>query len=67
MCSSYNRKLGTTNISCYSPTNASDEMAIIIFYNELLSLVRYISKHSVVIIGGDMNTQAGKDETNKFC
>ena len=31
------------------------------FYNELSSLVRHILKHIVLIIGGDMNIQIGKD------
>ena len=38
---------GTMIISCYSPTNASDETDLGTFYNELSSLV--------LIIGGDTN------------
>ena len=58
--------VGTFNISCYNPTNASDEMNLITFYNKLFSLVHSIPKH-VIIIGGDMNAQISKDENNKFC
>ena len=50
-------------ISCYSPTNVSEEMNFIAFYNELSSLVRSILKHNVLIIGGDMNAQISKNRT----
>ena len=53
-------------LSCYSPSDASDETEIITFYNELSSLVRSIPKHNVLIIDGDMNAQIGKRENNKF-
>ena len=46
-----------TIISCYSPTNVSEETEFITFYGELSSLVRSIPKHNVLIIGGDMNAQ----------
>ena len=52
-----------TIVSCYSPTNLSEEPDLITFYNELSSLVRSIPKHNVFIIGGDMNAQIGKTET----
>ena len=52
-------------IFCYSPTNADDETDLITFYNKLHSLIRFIPKHNVLIIGRDMNTQIGKDENNK--
>ena len=55
-----------TTIICYSPTNASDETNLAAFYNELSSLVRSIPKHNVLIIGGDMNAQIGKNINNKF-
>ena len=42
-------------LSCYSPTNASDETNLITFYNELSSQVRSILKHNILIISGDMN------------
>ena len=52
-------------ISCYSPTNVSEEMDLIAFYNELSSLVRSIPKHNVLVIGGGMNAQISKN-INKF-
>ena len=50
----------TTIISSYSPTNINDETDRITFYNELFSLFRLILKHSVLVIGGDMNAHIGK-------
>ena len=55
-----------TIISCYSPTNANDETDFNAFCNELSSLVHSISKHNILIIGGDMNAQMGKNMNNKF-
>ena len=49
------------NISCYSPTNASDETDTITFDNELSSLVRHITKLNNLIIGRDMNAHIDKD------
>ena len=54
-----------TTISCYRPINASDEIDPITFYLELSSLVRGILTHNVLIIGGDMHVQIGKDENSK--
>ena len=56
----------STTIICYSPTNVSEETDAITFYNKLSSLVRSIQKHNVLIIGGDMNAQIGKDVNSKF-
>ena len=41
-------------------------MNLIAFYNELSSLVRSIPKHNVLVIGGDMNVQIGKNVNHKF-
>ena len=54
----------TIIISCYSPTNVSEETELIAFYCELSSLVHSIPKYIVLIIGGDMNTQIGKNVKN---
>ena len=54
-----------TPIIRYSHTDARDE-TYITFYNELSPLVHRISKPNILIIGGDMNAQIGKDENNKF-
>ena len=52
-------------ISCYSPTNVSEETELDAFYDELSSLVRSIPKHNVLVIGGDMNAQIGKNGNNR--
>ena len=66
MCASFNGNFCSTIVSLYRPTNASDEMDIITFYNELSSLVQYISKHNVLIISRDINTLIGKGWHNKL-
>ena len=55
-----------TIISCYSPTNVSEETELVTFYEELSSLVRSIPKHNLLVIGGDMNAQIGKNRNNKY-
>ena len=55
-----------TIISCYSPTNVSEETELVAFYDELSSLLRSIPKHNVLVIGGDMNAQIGKNRNNKY-
>ena len=62
----FNGKPSATIISCYSPTNVSEETDLIAFYNDLSSLVRSILKHNVLVIGGDMNAQIGKNVNHKF-
>ena len=47
-------------------TDSSGETDIITFYSGQFSLVRYIPKHNVLIIGGDIDSQENKDG-NKFC
>ena len=54
-----------TIISCYSPTNVSEETELVAFSDELSSLVRSTPKHRLVI-GGDMNAQIGKNGNNKY-
>ena len=55
-----------TIISCYSPTNISEETKLATFYDELSSLVRSIPKHNLLIIGEDMNAKIGKNRHNKY-
>ena len=62
----FNGNLRATIISCYSPTNISKETELIVFYDELSSLVRSIMKHNVLVFGGDMNAQIGKNVNHKF-
>ena len=57
----------TTIISYYSPTNASNELDITTFYNQLFFLAQHISTHIMLVISGDMNAQIGKDENGRFC
>ena len=66
MAATFNGNPRTTIISCYSPTNVSEETELVAVYDELSSLVRSIPKHNVLVIGGDMNAQiekTGKTET----
>ena len=41
-------------------------VCLVTFYEELSSLVRSISKHNLLVIGGDMNAQIGKNRNNKY-
>ena len=66
MVATFNGKPCTTIISYFSSTNATDETDLLTFYNERFPLVRCVTKLNVLIVGGDMNAQIGKDENNKF-
>ena len=44
-----------------SLTNVSEDMDLIVFYNELSSPVRSIPKHNLLIISGDTNAQKRKN------
>ena len=59
MVAMFNGNHSRTIIICYSPINASVEMDLITFYNQLSSFVCSIPKPNVLIIG--------KDENKKFC
>ena len=65
MAATFNSNPRATIISYYSPTNVSEETELVTFYNELSSLVRSIPKH-MLVIGGDMNAQIGKNGNNKY-
>ena len=56
MVGTFNDNSSATIISCYNPINVSEETDLIAFYNELSSLV--------LIIGGEMNAQTGKNLNN---
>ena len=62
----FNDNPSATIISCSSRTNVSEETELIAFYDELSSLVRGIPKHNVLVIGGEMNAQSGKNVNHKF-
>ena len=66
MVATFNGNPRATIISCYSPTNVSEETELVAFYDELSSLVQGIPKHNVLVIGGDMNAQIGKNGNNKY-
>ena len=63
MVATFNGNPSATIISCYSPTNISEET---VFHDVLSSLVCSILKHNVLVIGRDMNAQIGKDVNQKF-
>ena len=65
LAATFNGNPGATIISCYSPTNVSEEIELVTFYDELSTLVRSIPRHNVLVIGGDKNAQIGKNENNK--
>ena len=65
MAATFNGNPRATIISYYSPTNVSEETELVTFYDELSSLVRSIPKHNMLVIGGDMNAQIGKNETTR--
>ena len=66
MAATFNGNPRATIISCYSPTNVREETELVTFYDELSSLVRSIPKHNMLVIGGDMNAQIGKNGNNKY-
>ena len=66
MVVTFNGNPKATIISCYSPTNVSEETELVTFYDELSSLVHSIPKHNLLVISGDMNAQIGKNGNNKY-
>ena len=66
IATTFNGNPKATIISCYGPTNVSEENEIVNFYEDLSSLVRSIPKHNLLVIGGDMNAQIGKNRNNKY-
>ena len=65
MVATFNGKPSATITVCYSATNVSEETELIAFYNEISSLVDNIPKHTILVIGGDMNAQIGKNVNHK--
>ena len=66
MAATFDGSHRATIISCHSSTNVSEETELVTFYEELSSLVRSIPKHNLLVIGGDMNAQIGKNRNNKY-
>ena len=66
LAATFNGNPRATIISCYSPTNVSEETRLVAFYDELSLLVPSILKRNLLFIGGDMNAQIGKNGNNKY-
>ena len=66
MVATFNGNPRATIISCYIPTNVSEKTEPFAFYEELSSLGHSIPKHNMLVIGGDMNAQIGKNGNNKY-
>ena len=66
MAATFNGNSRVTIISCYDPTNVSEETELVTFYDELFSLVCSIPKHNMLVISRDMNVQIGKNGNNKY-
>ena len=66
MAATFNGNSKETIISCYSPTNVSEETVLVTFYEELYSLMRSILKNNQLVIGGDMNSQIGKKQKQQI-
>ena len=56
----------TTVISCYNPTNVSDEVEVERFYENLTSVTRQIPKHNFLVITGDFNAHLGQLDGLKY-
>ena len=66
MVATFNGNPRATIISCYSPTNLSEETELITLYDKLSSLVRSIPKHNIPVMGGDMNAKIRKNGNHKY-
>ena len=60
----FNSNPKTSFISCYSPTNVSDETIVNDFYSSLLTTLQQIPTHNFLIVAGDFNAQLGSDKVN---
>ena len=60
MIVTFQRNPQTSVISCYNPTNVSDEQETEILYTKLTCLTRQISKNNVLIIRGYLNAHLRK-------
>ena len=66
LAATFNGNPRATIISCKSLTNVSEETELVAFYDELSSLVRSIPKSNLLVVGGDMNVQRGKNGKTKY-
>lgn len=60
----FNTNPKTSFISCYSPTNVSDETIVDDFYSSLSLTLRNIPAHNFLVIAGDFNARLGRDDVN---
>ena len=63
MAATFNGNPKATIISCYSPTNVSEETELVTFYEELSSLVHSIPKHNLQSLAEIWMHKSGKTET----
>ena len=66
MAATFNGNPRATIISCYSPTNVSEETELVAFYDELSSLVRSIPKHNMLVFWRRHECPIGKNGNNKY-
>ena len=56
----------TIIISCYSPTNVSDEIETEDFYTDLTAITRQVPKHNLFLIAGNFNAHLCQDDGFKY-
>ena len=62
MIATFNGNPKVTAVSCYSPTNYSEEEEIQEFYDQLTELIKQVLKHNVLLIGGDISAKIGTED-----
>lgn len=60
----FNSNPKTSFISCYSPTNVSDETIVDDFYSSLSLTLQNIPAHNFLVVAGDFNARLGRDNVN---
>ena len=62
MLAEFESNLKMTIISCYSPTNMSEESEAKDFYKDLKGVTENIPAHNFLVIAGDFNAQVGPED-----
>ena len=62
MITNFNGNPKVTVVSCYSPTNCSEEEEAQEFYAQLTELIKQVPKNNVLLIGGAMNAKIGTED-----
>ena len=57
MTASFNKNTAVTIVSCYRPTNVSDEEDKDEIYTEITTVTRSIPKHNILLLGDDKNAR----------